>query len=196
MKHKQIFFLITGILVFLPAVCSAQLERERVVTSSPVEDTFWATKNVGISTIVNPSGNDLHSSVLHTFGLVDGGLDRFFGLDDGANTRLGLIYGITDRVSIGLGRMTFQKVVDISTKINMLRQTTDGSVPFSVAIKGATGISTLSGIRLEFSDRLSYFTSVMIARKFNGFSLQLSPCLLYTSPSPRDGLLSRMPSSA
>ena len=25
---------------------------------------------------------------------------------------------------------------------------------------------------------------------------QLSPCLLYTSPSPRDGLLSRMPSSA
>ena len=24
----------------------------------------------------------------------------------------------------------------------------------------------------------------------------LSPCLLYTSPSPRDGLLSRMPSSA
>ena len=25
---------------------------------------------------------------------------------------------------------------------------------------------------------------------------QLRPCLLYTSPSPRDGLLSRMPSSA
>ena len=27
-------------------------------------------------------------------------------------------------------------------------------------------------------------------------SLGMSPCLLYTSPSPRDGLLSRMPSSA
>ena len=27
-------------------------------------------------------------------------------------------------------------------------------------------------------------------------SFQLSACLLYTSPSPRDGLLSRMPSSA
>ena len=26
--------------------------------------------------------------------------------------------------------------------------------------------------------------------------LFLKPCLLYTSPSPRDGLLSRMPSSA
>ena len=29
-----------------------------------------------------------------------------------------------------------------------------------------------------------------------GFSRNLSTCLLYTSPSPRDGLLSRMPSSA
>ena len=28
------------------------------------------------------------------------------------------------------------------------------------------------------------------------FFEQLGPCLLYTSPSPRDGLLSRMPSSA
>ena len=27
-------------------------------------------------------------------------------------------------------------------------------------------------------------------------SAQIMPCLLYTSPSPRDGLLSRMPSSA
>lgn len=175
MKRKFVFFLIVGIMVSLPPVCNAQLERERVVTSTPVEDTFWTTKNVGISTIVNPSGNDLHSSVLHTFGLIDGGIDRFFGLDDGANTRLGLIYGITDRVSIGIGRMTFQKVVDISTKLNLVRQTTDSSVPLSIAVKGATGISTLSGLGLEFSDRLSFFTSVMIAKKFNGFSLQLSP---------------------
>ena len=28
------------------------------------------------------------------------------------------------------------------------------------------------------------------------FMDQTNPCLLYTSPSPRDGLLSRMPSSA
>ena len=28
------------------------------------------------------------------------------------------------------------------------------------------------------------------------YDVNLLPCLLYTSPSPRDGLLSRMPSSA
>ena len=39
----------------------------------------------------------------------------------------------------------------------------------------------------------------LIARKFNlktRLGAILDPCLLYTSPSPRDGLLSRMPSSA
>ena len=30
----------------------------------------------------------------------------------------------------------------------------------------------------------------------NGFAYLVNSCLLYTSPSPRDGLLSRMPSSA
>ena len=32
--------------------------------------------------------------------------------------------------------------------------------------------------------------------EINGFITKLISCLLYTSPSPRDGLLSRMPSSA
>ena len=32
--------------------------------------------------------------------------------------------------------------------------------------------------------------------KFNQLDARLDACLLYTSPSPRDGLLSRMPSSA
>ena len=34
------------------------------------------------------------------------------------------------------------------------------------------------------------------AAPWNYMEFGLSPCLLYTSPSPRDGLLSRMPSSA
>eukprot|EP01016_Furgasonia_blochmanni_P009524 TRINITY_DN1394_c0_g3_i3.p2 TRINITY_DN1394_c0_g3~~TRINITY_DN1394_c0_g3_i3.p2 ORF type:complete len:140 (-),score=30.86 TRINITY_DN1394_c0_g3_i3:32-451(-) len=36
----------------------------------------------------------------------------------------------------------------------------------------------------------SFFRNLLIPERF------LSTCLLYTSPSPRDGLLSRMPSSA
>ena len=54
-------------------------------------------------------------------------------------------------------------------------------------------------LRLEFDwrpytlDIPSYLGS---ARKEKGAVVESSGCLLYTSPSPRDGLLSRMPSSA
>ena len=37
-------------------------------------------------------------------------------------------------------------------------------------------------------------TGILISREFE--PLYLRPCLLYTSPSPRDATLSRMPSSA
>ena len=43
--------------------------------------------------------------------------------------------------------------------------------------------------------RVIYDDGTEISRSFSRHVLQCS-CLLYTSPSPRDGLLSRMPSSA
>ena len=39
------------------------------------------------------------------------------------------------------------------------------------------------------------FASLWLVPRLTGFT-RAHPCLLYTSPSPRDGLLSRMPSSA
>ena len=42
--------------------------------------------------------------------------------------------------------------------------------------------------------RVGYITAVISYSETSG--LPADPCLLYTSPSPRDGLLSRMPSSA
>lgn len=178
-RHSYLLFIMSIAFVgIFSGEAEAQLVRERVVSDPSVDLIFWATRNIGISTVTNPSANNLHFSVMHTFGLVDGGVDRFFGLDDGANTRLGLTYGITDRFSVGVSRMTFLKVVDIEGKLNILRQTTSGKIPFDLAVKASTGITTLSGLGLEFSERLSYFTSLMVARKFNWFSLQLSP--MYT----------------
>ena len=46
------------------------------------------------------------------------------------------------------------------------------------------------------NDKLVRKNSFTKARKMRPSSLDTICCLLYTSPSPRDGLLSRMPSSA
>ena len=56
----------------------------------------------------------------------------------------------------------------------------------------------LSGDPLEFQDSRAYTDRLKAERKKTGLSdaAITGTCLLYTSPSPRDGLLSRMPSSA
>ena len=48
---------------------------------------------------------------------------------------------------------------------------------------------------LSYGFRSGKEESVMVNSTLDNSKLY-SPCLLYTSPSPRDGLLSRMPSSA
>ena len=64
--------------------------------------------------------------------------------------------------------------------------------------------------KVHFPDSQSYFSfqiggnprsfrETLIGEMFDGDydkDMAMSACLLYTSPSPRDGLLSRMPSSA
>ena len=50
---------------------------------------------------------------------------------------------------------------------------------------------------LKMASEIDPFMTVTRLECFLAFaSNQTHPCLLYTSPSPRDGLLSRMPSSA
>ncbi len=171
--------LVIVLTLVMPDRTEAQLPRERVETDEPVDNVFWAMTNVGISTVRNLSKGNLNSSVLHTFGLVDRGIEHLYGLDDGANTRIRLDYAISDRFSAGVGRMTFNKVVDIGGKYNILRQTTTGSIPVELAVKASMGINTMPNTGYRFSERLSYFTSVMIARKFNSFSLQLTPMIAH-----------------
>lgn len=160
-------------------IASAQLPRERVQPENQPETVFWSTTNIGMSTVQNVSARNLTSSIAHTFGTTNRGIEQFFGLDDGANTRLGIDYGLTDNFSLGIGRMTFNKIVDIRGKYNVMRQTTSGSIPVDLAIKVSAGIQTTSGMGLEFSDRLSTFASLMAARKFNRLSLQITPMLAH-----------------
>ena len=51
---------------------------------------------------------------------------------------------------------------------------------------------------LDWSGSMSYIMKDTIKQLYNliWFCRKVQICLLYTSPSPRDGLLSRMPSSA
>ena len=75
--------------------------------------------------------------------------------------------------------------------------------PVAFTLAGTSILFTLLGVTMDFFDPNLFKTLPMrIFGIMNNQTLLAVPlfvfmgCLLYTSPSPRDGLLSRMPSSA
>ena len=63
-----------------------------------------------------------------------------------------------------------------------------------IAMGGVVFLSLNNKIVGAFMFSLGLFAVCTL--KYNLFTGKVGYCLLYTSPSPRDGLLSRMPSSA
>ena len=67
-----------------------------------------------------------------------------------------------------------------------------GQVPLVSSLNEKLSFIDLKGLNLnDLAASLQFKEGKVIIKPFN-----LNICLLYTSPSPRDGLLSRMPSSA
>lgn len=167
-----LIFILTSATVF------GQMERRKAAKDGPVEDIFLAGSIAGLSTAnALPKGN-MNTMVMHNFGLLSGGIDQFFGLDAGAAVRLGIDYGITDRLDIGIGRTSLENVVDIRAKYVLLQQLKSNKIPVQITFKGDIGISTQRERRFSYSftERLNYFGTIMIAKKFTDrISLQLAP---------------------
>lgn len=168
----------------------AQMERERVNPGGVIQETFWAPNLVAMETTENISAKNLNVTIMHSFGiLTERTLQNFFGFDISPNVRLGLDYGITDRWSIGIGRTTFDKVVDLRSKITLFRQTKDGSVPLSLSLKGDIGLTTRENNR-PISEDLNYLISVPISKKISEtISLQVAP--MYAHFNNISGIIAR-----
>jgi hypothetical protein len=158
-----------------PADANAQRPRERADPTGPVGEVFWAQNIIVTSSVANLQQGDVNVTIMHSFGFISDGFDDLFGLDAAANIRFGVDYGVTERLSIGVGRSRFDKLWDFRAKGNLLRQSKDGSMPLELAFKGSMAIETVDS-DLGLTDRLSYFASAMLARKFTGrVSIQISP---------------------
>jgi hypothetical protein len=123
---------------------------------------------------------------------VNGGANEFFGLD-GATIRLGLDYGVTDRLMIGIGRSSFEKTVDGFVKYKLLRQCDSGcDMPFTLALVASSSINTVKRSDFwpypederayYFSHRMAYSFQMILGRKFNeSFSMQLNPGVVHVN---------------
>lgn len=183
MKSKQTAFFIIILLLFNFSI-KAQDDVEEEDTIEYAEPIFNTTLLVIGQSTETATNGDLIFNIQHRFGTLNSGWYDFFGFDQ-ATTRLGFQYGITDWLSIGIGRTTLEKTYDGSIKVKILRQRSGKrKMPLSINYFGNVGINSLKWSDPDrknyFTSRMSYVNQLLIAHKFKKVvSLQIMPTLVH-----------------
>jgi hypothetical protein len=161
-----------------------ELEKEAPVTTNYTKATFKTTRLINGHSVENAGKGVLDVKISHRFGNINAGSYELFGLDN-ATMRMGLDYGISNTIMVGIGRSTFQKAYDGFFKIKLLRQSTGKHrMPITVCYVPTIALRTLKfedpKIKNNTSNRLFYTHQLIIGRKFSeGTSLQLMPTFVH-----------------
>lgn len=159
------------------------LELEAPVTENIVSATFKGTRIVNGHSIENRKNKELEFIISHRFGRVNTGFEELFGLDQ-ANIRFALEYGLTDDLTAGLGRSSFEKTYDGYLKYSLLKQKTGtNAFPFAVSLFGSIAAKSqkaIAGNERTFAESLFYVGQVLIAKKVNSsLSIQVTPTYVH-----------------
>lgn len=183
---KKIF--LTVFLILASLQLSSQdlldiLELEAPVQENIVSATFKGTRIVNGHSIENRKNKELEFIISHRFGRVNTGFEELFGLDQ-ANIRFALEYGLTDDLTAGLGRSSFEKTYDGYLKYSLLKQKTGANAfPFAVSLFGSIAAKSqkaIAGNERTFAESLFYVGQILVAKKVNSsLSIQVTPTYVH-----------------
>jgi Membrane bound beta barrel domain (DUF5777) len=182
MKIYSTFNILFFILLINTTFAQDDLLKELDTVSTNKKEIEIATfKGMQICTMQSTkmaAKNEWYFVVSHRFGDLTNGLDNFFGLDN-AYTKLGGLYGVTNCLTIGFSRHTFNKTFEGTAKYKLLSQEVDG-FPFTIvgfhSIDINTALSKDQFPGLTGTNRLAFSSQLPISRKFSdSFSLELNP---------------------
>ena len=156
----------------------------------PVRSMFESSILIDDQTSVIPVKNTLEMHIQHRFGVIkDNGISDLFGIyAPSANTRMGLNYSILNNLMLGYGitrinNSNGKMISDFQVKWNILQQTRKNTIPLNLTLYANMAIDgrnenlyqpDTANLDYQFANRLSYFTQVMVGRKFaEWFSLEL-----------------------
>jgi hypothetical protein len=161
----------------------------------PVTATFKTTRLINLQTIEQVKKGELDFIISHRFDDAagkTGGIKTLYGFDNVTDIRLAFNYGINDIWTVGFARSKGaylrRQIVDLNTKLKLLKQTDNNSVPVSASLYMASEISTMQSSSDTLSSayfkkewhRINYVTQLLLARKFNDrFSVELAPTLIH-----------------
>jgi hypothetical protein len=153
-----------------------------------VEGTFKSTHIVLSQSTETQKKRDLDLRIRHHFGDIGGEFGNshtLWGLDVASDLYIGLEYGLTDKLTIGVGRSKNDELFNFLIKNKILSQTTDG-MPINLTLFSQMGIVARAPFGANefanYNDRLTYFIQPILSRKFSSnFSFQVMPSLLMRS---------------
>jgi hypothetical protein len=193
---KSVLSIITAIFfttnLFAQDDLSALFKDEKK-SHDPVSATF-KTSRLNMSHSIEVVGaHQLDFRISHNFSEIGSGTSHnMYGFNQVSNIRIALEYGINKNLTFGLGSSkgfgAAKELYDGYLKYKLLRQTIDNKMPVSVTL---LGVATASGMKASTdstseihytttTERLSYCTQILIARKFSEkLSVQLMPTYIH-----------------
>ncbi len=161
-------------------------KREKVIA------TFKTSKIISAQSTETVKAGTMDFRVTHRFGNIGtqsgGGGHTLYGLDNSADIRISFDFGITDNLTLGVGRSKMNELIDGLVKWRFLTQTTDNHIPFSIAFFGSmsynpqsanqfySGTVKTADFKQKEEHRFAYTSQLLIARKFGNFcSIELLP---------------------
>lgn len=159
---------------------------DELVSTEPVKvlTTFKGIKLINANTIETTKKKTLEFRITHRFGNMEIGNPigdhTLYGLDNASNIRFSFDYGLTDKISIGIGRSKTLEHIDGNLKYRFLEQKT-GSVPISAAYYANAAVTPIQNIPQDkFVNRWSFTHQLIIASKINSaISLEILPTLVH-----------------
>lgn len=160
------------------------IEGKEEETTEYIGAAFKTNRVINMHSIESTSAGVMDVKISHRFGFINQGVKDLFGLDQ-AMIRIGIDLGLTDRLTMGIGRSSFEKTYDGYLKYALLRQSRGAKdFPFTLSAFASTAIMTIDFPDPErdnyFSSRLFYSFQLIMGRKFNeSFSFQISPTVVH-----------------
>ena len=186
MTHRSLIALVClGAWAVQPAFAQDDLMGFFDEPSGPqvVTSTFKAGRIINVQSSETCGRGEMNFIIAHRFGRISDGAYALWGLDN-AQMRMGLDYGLTDRLQVGVARSTFGKTLEANVKWRFVEQQSGSGSPVSLT---AYSVAMRDGMRLPEDGierlgvhRLSYVHQIVVARKFSpDFSLAVIPSLIH-----------------
>ena len=184
--------------LFVSVSSLAQEDSIAIITPQKEEGTatkvFYSQKVINTKSVEVLKKGVLEFNVAHNFGDIggdNGGIRRFFGLDNSTDVGIGFQLGLSDKLNLIAARTKGLFVTqqwELGLKWQLLHQTdNDPKHPLSLTMYVNDVVSTQRRTTNpetsfeDFGDRHSQIIQLLLARKFGKISLQLNPLFLHTN---------------